>query len=86
MNKQRIEELKELCWEPRQYGPPWFNANKFAEHIIRGCVAECERVATDARATVESKSVTDAGRVLHEGVWGGAKNCSGRIKEYFGVE
>jgi hypothetical protein len=30
--------------------------------------------------------VTDAGRMLQEGMWGGAKNCSGQIQTHFGVE
>jgi hypothetical protein len=36
MNK-RIQELEEQCWEPKQYGPPWFNSKKFAELIVREC-------------------------------------------------
>ena len=38
MNK-RIKELEAQCWEPRQYGPAWFNSTKFAELIVRECVA-----------------------------------------------
>lgn len=37
MNK-RIKELEIQCWEPRQYGPAWFNSTKFAELIVRECV------------------------------------------------
>jgi len=59
---------------------------KFAELIVQECVAQCERVATDADAMTKSKFVTDAGRQLHEGMWGGAKNCAAGIKEHFGVE
>jgi hypothetical protein len=58
---------------------------KFAELIVRECVTQCEQVATDADAMAKSKFVTDAGRMLHEGMWGGAKNCGGQIKEHFGV-
>jgi hypothetical protein len=49
-------------------------------------MAQCEQVATAADAKSKSKFVTDAGRMLHEGMWGGAKNCSGQIKQHFGVE
>jgi len=38
----RIKELEQQCWEVRQYNPPWFNATKFAELIVR----ECADVAT----------------------------------------
>ena len=35
---ERIQELEEQCWEPKQYGPPWFNSKKFAELIVRECI------------------------------------------------
>jgi hypothetical protein len=59
---------------------------EFAELIIRECMAQCEQVASDADAMTKSEFVTDAGRMLHEGMWGGAKNCGGQIKEHFGVQ
>ena len=34
---ERIRELEIQCWEPRQYGPAWFNSTKFAELIVREC-------------------------------------------------
>ena len=34
---ERIEEFELQCWEPRQYGPPWFNSKKFAELIVKDC-------------------------------------------------
>ena len=58
----------------------------FAELIVRECIIQCEQVATDANAMTKSKFVTDAGLMLHEGAWGGAKNCSEQIKQHFGVE
>ena len=59
---------------------------KFAELIVRECVAQCEQVAADADVMADSKYVTDMGRQLHEGMWGGAKNCTAQIREHFGVE
>ena len=59
---------------------------KFAELLLQECLQLCEQVAVDADKTAKGAFVTDAGRMLHEGMWGGAKNCSGRIKNYFGVE
>jgi hypothetical protein len=59
---------------------------EFAELIIRECMAQCEQVAADADTMTKSEFVTDAGRMLHEGMWGGAKNCGGQIKEHFGVQ
>ena len=35
---ERIKELEVQCWEPRQYGPAWFNSTKFAELIVAECI------------------------------------------------
>ena len=35
---ERIKLLEAQCWEPRQYGPAWFDSTKFAENIIRECL------------------------------------------------
>ena len=40
---ERIKELEAQCWETRQYGPPWFDSEKFAELIVRECAAEAHR-------------------------------------------
>lgn len=39
---ERIKELEAQCWEPRQYGPAWFNSKKFAELIVRECASLVE--------------------------------------------
>ena len=59
---------------------------KFAELIVRECMAQCEQVAKDADAMAKSTFVTDVGRMIHEGAWGGAKNCGVQIQTHFGVE
>lgn len=42
---ERIKELEAQCWEPRQYGPAWFNSTKFAELIVKECLNElCEQM------------------------------------------
>jgi hypothetical protein len=64
-----------------------FDWRQFAVLIIQECVDQCEQIATDADKKANSKLVTDAGRMLHEGMWGGAMNCSAQIREhFFGVE
>ena len=86
---ERILELADQAVENISSGP-WNISDefciKFAELIVRECVAQCEQVATDADAMTKSEFVTDAGRMLHEGMWGGAKNCAAGIREHFGVE
>ena len=47
---ERIKELEIQCWEPRQYGPAWFNSTKFAELIVRECANIAEEVDGDYRA------------------------------------
>jgi hypothetical protein len=93
MNK-RIQELAEQATTivdmvgPQGYTSSYanFDREKFAELIVRECIEQCEQVATDADAKSKSKFATDDGRMLHEGMWGGAKNCSGQIKQHFGVK
>jgi len=60
-------------------------AEKFGLLLIAECIAQCETVATDARAMTKSVYVTDSGRMLHEGMWGGAKNSIGAIMRNFGI-
>jgi hypothetical protein len=90
MLRQMNERIKLLAREAgllahNPDGPPT-KLEKFAELIVRECITQCEQVAIDANAMTKSKFVTNAGLVLHEGAWGGAKNCSEQIKQHFGVE
>jgi hypothetical protein len=88
------ERIRKLAVEAEDYvggfgsGGEFHEAytKKLAELIVQECIAQCEQVATAADAKSKSKFVTDDGRMLHEGMWGGAKNCSGQIKQHFGVE
>jgi hypothetical protein len=91
------ERIRELAEQAKAESSQWLGSKpaitmtydeleKFAELIVQECIAQCEQVATAADAKSKSKFVTDDGRMLHEGMWGGAKNCSGQIKQHFGVE
>jgi hypothetical protein len=53
------------------------------EHIVARCVQQCEQVATSADWMTKSEFVTEHGRMLHEGMWGGAKTCALEISDYF---
>ena len=68
----RIKELEQQCWEVRQYNPPWFNATKFAELIVRECMA-C--------STWVGKMNTNSGEPIQT-----AHAINQRIKKHFGVE
>jgi hypothetical protein len=83
---ERIQELMLLAGTDTS--GKWMgveHAERFAQLIVQECIAQCEQVATAADAKSKSKFVTDDGRMLHEGMSGGAKNCSGQIKQHFGV-
>ena len=61
MNDQ-IKELEQQCWEVRQYNPPWFNATKFAELIVK----ECANIVWDEAEKTMSSEVNDAGYKIIE--------------------
>lgn len=52
---------------------------KFAEAIINQCVKLCMEVAEHADTVKNSEFTTDAGKMLHEGMWGGAQSCARKI-------
>ena len=58
----------------------------FAELIIRECATACDSVAEEADAMKDSKYVSEYGRMLHEGMWGGAQNCKVEILNRFEIE
>jgi hypothetical protein len=69
---ERIKELEQQCWEVRQYNPPWFNATKFAELIVKECMA-C--------STWVGKMNTNSSEPIQT-----AHAINQRIKQQFGVE
>ena len=42
---ERIKELEVQCWEPRKYGPAWFDAEKFARLLVKECALVLEQQA-----------------------------------------
>ena len=89
--KQQLRELYDIAFvsagKEKQFETTHLDiAEKFAELIIQKCLEECEVVAYDADTNANSSLVTDTGRMIHEGMWGGAKSCSGKIKYYFEIQ
>jgi hypothetical protein len=68
---ERIKELKSQCWDERQYGPPWFNSDKFAELIVRECAMLVEGFEITQEVALDEYVDYEASTVL---------------KEHFGVE
>ena len=83
------ERIRELAVQARLL-TGWPNGEveyqKFAELIVKECMDLCEQIAKDAHEQKESSFLTADGKQLYNGVWGGAMNCIGRIKNHFGVE
>jgi len=75
MMNERIQELEEQCWEPKQYGPPWFNSQKFAELIVRECMN-----------IVSNQTTLDTNEDFREGFNHGLKYAWTDIRKHFGVE
>ena len=71
----RIKELEAQCWEPRQYGPAWFNSTKFAELIVQEC----------ANAIADDDLAKDSGTFLMDSYAKGMRYSAHLIKEHFGV-
>ena len=59
---------------------------KFAKLLLRQAMQVCSELAEGYNKTANSNLVSDVGRQIYEGMWGGAKNCSATIAEQFGLE
>ena len=71
---ERIKGIEQQCWEVRQYNPPWFNATKFAELLVRECVGVADDYVKDCTCD-EHKNCKHP------------RSAIGRkIREHFGVE
>jgi len=81
----RIKELEQQCWEVRQYNPPWFNATKFAELIVREFASIVEE---EIKLVEEFKSTSVKADVIkcHQSkIWHFHKLID-KSKKHFGVE
>lgn len=54
--------------------------------VVEDCIDVCNHVAAEADGTAKSQFVTENGKLLHQGMWGGATNCAGVIRYNYGVE
>jgi hypothetical protein len=87
---ERICKIESQAWEQvtRTNGlvrTEDFN-QKFAELIVKECLQQCEQVRNDAITQKSSDFLTESGKLLYEGVFGGATNCGFAIQQHFGVE
>ena len=63
-----------------------FDPEKFAELIVKECLRKCEDIRSNALEQKSSEFLTEAGKTLYEGVFGGATNCGYSIQQHFGIE
>ena len=48
----RIKELIDECWVTREHCTTWFDHEKFAELIVKECIAQCEQFLDDPDFTI----------------------------------
>jgi hypothetical protein len=75
---EKIKELEQQCWEVRQYNPPWFNATKFAELIVRECANYINQRTLDWDAELRW--------IFNDGSGDMAVDVDGLLNRHFGVE
>jgi hypothetical protein len=88
MNKRIQEIAQQAGLQPfEDCGPGYvYKMEKFAELIVRECLQQCEQIRDDAYTQKKSEYLTESGRLIYEGVFGGATNCGFAIQQHFGVE
>ena len=77
----KVNELDDI-----DYRFETFDKEFFAMLIIKKCIAQCNLIASWSDTLSKNELLTDSGRQLHEGRFGGAISCITSIEEYFGVE
>jgi len=75
---ERIKELAKQAVVERASGFREFDANVFAELIVRECISKCEFVADMA-------TITNTGEMARK-TKATADSCAKMIKEHFGVD
>ena len=62
----------------------WIKGNKGLMEAVReereACAMVCDEIAVEADAMTKSKFVTNTGRMLEEGKWGGSTDCAAAIR------
>lgn len=88
MNEQIKELAKQAGLEMCGCGcdMPTRQSAKFAELIVKECLNQCAKVREDAISQKRSEFLTESGKTLYDGVYGGATNCGFAIQQHFGVE
>ena len=70
---QRLPEGTELYTAP-------VDAKAIRAKALEEAAKECDLIAQEADEMTKSKFVSEFGRALHEGMWGGATNCGVAIR------
>lgn len=63
-----------------------FDWRLFGELIVKDCKDLCSEIRNDALVQKKSEYLTAAGKMIYEGVYGGATNCGFAIQNRFGEE
>lgn len=73
------------AWKPEGATIDWGGVydkelQKFYDLVVAECIALCEEQSMRAEKMVELDMTTATGKILYDGMWGGAKNCAAAIK------
>lgn len=55
------------------------------DQTVEHCIEQCKLIAAEADAVAKGIYVTEAGKLVHQGMWAGAENCAGTIANQFGA-
>ena len=90
MNHDKVRELIMLCRDAldlvaaHSFNDGWIKGNKGLMEAVReereACAMVCDEIAVEADAMTKSKFVTNTGRMLEEGKWGGSTDCAAAIR------
>jgi len=84
MNSDRIDELIAQARIPA-YDIARSDLYELVRVIASDCLNICETIAAESDATAKGGLVSEAGKTLYQGMWGGATNCGARIQHEYGV-
>lgn len=83
---QALDKAVPYTWTTLNYDQIQELLKVHAELIIQECLQQCEQIRDDAYTQKKSEFLTESGKMLYEGVFGGATNCGFAIQQHFGVE
>jgi hypothetical protein len=84
---EKFAELLEKDFEAKYFSAGYIQGRSDGTiETVKECLQKCEQIRSDALIQKKSEFLTESGKMLYEGVFGGATNCGFAIQQHFGVE